>query len=266
MKFHFLIPFLLVLFGKSSSAQDLKLINTIEGDFNLIMTDNIGKLYLANGDELLLYSAKGKLLYRYSDLSRGEITFLDTRNPLKLLLFYPDYSQISYLDNTLSETREQPIDLSLLGLELVQLACASFDNGLWLYDPISFQLLRFDQGLNVTNEVANINQLIGAEVNPTQMVEADDWLFLNDPGHGVYVFDTFGTYSKLIPIKGAHHIQVRENGLFLLTDKGLIKYDTVTLEKMFIDLPVDDWKELRIGKDRLFVLTKEGVQIYSYTD
>lgn len=246
-------------------AQQLQLKSTIEGNFNLMMTDNIGKLYLATDSELLLYSDKSELLYRYSDLGNGEIGYLDTRNPLKLLLFYPDYSQITFLDNTLSATRQQPLDLSLLQLELAQLACTSFDNGLWIYDPVSFRLLRFDQGLNVTNEITNINQLVGVEIDPIQMLETDSWLFLNDPEYGVFVFDTFGTFSKLIPIKGAQHIQVRDNGIFLQAQSGLIKFDMVTLEQTLIQLPVDNWNTLRIGNERLFILTETGVQIYSYT-
>ena len=208
------LMFLIAFTGK---AQELKLANTIKGEFDFMTSDHIGRLYLAKGHELFVYYADGQLKYQYSDLSRGVITHLDTRNPMKLLLFYPGYSQIALLDNTLSRTREN-INLNDLGLELAQLACASFDNGFWVYDPVSFRLLRYDQGLKITNDVSNVNQLVGTEINPNQMVEFENWLYLNDPDNGVFVFDSFGTYSKLIPIKGAERIQVRENGVFLDVD------------------------------------------------
>ncbi len=225
-------------------------------------TDHIGRLYLAKGHELFVYYSDGQLKYQFSDLSRGVITHLDTRNPMKLLLFYPIYGQIALLDNTLSRTREN-INLSNLGLELAQLACASFDNGFWVYDPVSFRLVRYDQGLKVTNEVSNVNQLVGAEINPNQLIEFENWLYLNDPDHGVFVFDSFGTYSKLIPIKGAERIQVRENGIFLEFENKLIKYDTRNFEQAEIILPVDEFVALSIEKNRLYVMQKNQVLIFA---
>ncbi|MCF8464795.1 MAG: hypothetical protein K9G41_08135 [Flavobacteriales bacterium] len=243
-------------------AQDLKLTNTIKGEFDFMTSDHIGRLYLAKGHELFVYYADGQLKYQYSDLSRGVITHLDTRNPMKLLLFYPGYSQIALLDNTLSRTREN-INLNDLGLALATLACASFDNGFWVYDPVSFQLLRYDQGLKITNEISNVNQLVGSEINPNQMVEFENWLYLNDPDHGVFVFDSFGTYSKLIPIKGAERVQIRENGVFLEYENKLIKYDLLNFEQVEITLPVSEFKALSIEKNRLYVLQKGQVLVFT---
>ena len=254
--------FLIFLFGFNAQGQELELLATVEGDFDLMTTDHIGQLYVTKGAEVFLYSKEGVLQFQYSSLSLGEVTHLDTRNPLKLLLHYPDYSQIKFLDNTLSPTRDQTLDLNRLELELAQLACTSFDNGFWVYDPVNFRLVRFNQGLEISNEVSNVNQLVGAEIDPIQMTEDESWVYLNDPAYGVFIFDSFGTYSRLIPIPGAQRIQVRGNGLFLQTKDGLIKYDSLTFEQIKIELPVEEWKILRIEKDLLYILTDEGVQIY----
>lgn len=259
----FLLVFVLMNSVLVGIGQELKLEKTISGEFDFLTTDHIGRMYLSRGYELFLYSKEGELMYQYSDLSRGEITNLDTRNPLKLLLFYPGYSQIAILDNTLSLTRDI-VQLSQLQLELAQLACTSFDNGFWVYDPVSFRLIRFDQGLNPTNEVANINQLVGLELNPNQMLEHDSWLYMNDPDHGVFVFDSFGTFTKLIPIPGAERISVRSNGLFLEMKDKLIKYEELSLQQTEIELPMEKFKMLRIEKNKLFVLTETGVQIYTF--
>ena len=253
----------LLMLCSVGNAQELKLAKTIQGNFDFMTTDHIGRLYLGKGHELFMYSDACELMYQYSDLSRGKIEYLDTRNPMKLLLFYPDYGQITLLDNTLSRTRDN-IDLNPLGLSLAQLACASFDNGFWVYDPVSFRLLRFDQGLNVTNEISNVNQLIGAEINPNQLVEFDNWLYLNSPKEGVFVFDSFGTYSKLIPIPGAERIQVRENGVFLEFENQLIKYDLLNFEQTAIALPLKNFLSVSIEKKRLYILQKDSVMMYVY--
>ena len=116
------------LFTQSVTGQELKEFASIEGDFDMLVTDHIGRVYLTQGYELFLYSEEGQLLFQFSDLSRGEIEQLDVRNPLNLLLFYPGYAQIAFLDNTLSATLDI-VELSQLQLDLAQLACTSFDNG-----------------------------------------------------------------------------------------------------------------------------------------
>ena len=253
----------LFMLSVTATGQELKLAKTIAGNFDYMTTDHIGRLYLAKGQELFLYSDEGELMYQFSDLSRGKIEHLDTRNPMKLQLFYPDYGQITLLDNTLSRTRNN-IDLNALGLSLAQLACASFDNGFWVYDPISFRLIRFDQGLNITNDISNVNQLVGAEIEPNQLVEFENWLYLNSPNEGVFMFDSFGTYSKLIAIPGAERIQVRENGIFLEFENQLIKYNPLNFEQSDIELPVKNYKSVSIEKNRLYILQKDAVQMYLY--
>ena len=253
------------LFTQSVTGQELKEFASIEGDFDMLVTDHIGRVYLMQGYELFLYSEEGQLLYQFSDLSRGEIEQLDVRNPLKLLLFYPGYAQIAFLDNTLSATLDI-VELSQLQLDLAQLACTSFDNGFWVYDPVSFRLVRFDQGLNITNEVSNINMLIGAETNPTQLMEHDSWLYMYDAEYGIFVFDSFGTYIKSIPIPGAKSISVRSNGIFLEFENRLVKYDDLSLQQMEIELPITDYRSVRIEKKKLFFLTENGVKIYSLSN
>ena len=252
----------MLLFSFMVPAQELVVEGVIMGEFDYLSTDHIGRVYLAKGHELFMYSSKGDLRYQFSDLSRGVIAQLDSRNPMKLLLFYPDYGEITFLDNTLSRTRDN-VKLSTINLELARLACTSFDNGFWVYDPVSFRLVRFDQGLNMTNESSNINQLVGAEIEPSQMVEQDNLLYMHDPKHGVFVFDSFGTYLKLIPIQGAVRIRARPNGLFFQVGNKLIKYDLFNFEQTEIELPVSDFKSVSIETDRLFVLQKDRVVIYA---
>lgn len=233
----------------------------IDGTFDQMMTDHIGRIYLTRKEELLQYDKEGTLRYQYSDMTRGAISQVDTRNPMKIMLFYPDYSQLVYLDNTLSHT-QNPIDLIRFGLELTRLACTSFDNGFWVYDPVSFRLVRFDQGLQITNEVENINQLVGADLEPTRMVEVDNWLYMNDPEHGIFVFDSFGTFSRLIPIREATHFQIKENAILLGLPDGFFKYDMLTLQETMIEMPVEDLLSARVEKDRLYIHTEREVLIY----
>jgi len=248
----------------SANAQDLKLRSRINGEFDSMTTDNLGQLYLHKGGEIKLYSKDGEMIYRFSDLSYGRIGGIDTRNSMKVLVFYPDFSRITFLDNTLSKNREQSLRLDRINLSLVQLVCISFDNGFWAYDPVYFRLLRFDQHLNVTNSIENVNQLVGDELDPTIMVEEGDWLYLNDPKHGIFRFDIFGTYSKLIPVPGVTAMQVRDNGIFLTKADGFYRFDPILFQEEPIELPVEQFRAVRLEKQRLYVLDDAGVSIFHF--
>lgn len=254
----FLFPALL------SVAQTLRPEARIEGRFDDMTTDNIGQIYLTRGNEVFLYNLNGEMMYQFSDFSYGRIGSIDTRNPMKVTVFYPDFSRIAFLDNTLSKNRDQSLRLDRLQLNLVQLVCTSFDNGFWVYDPVNFRLLRFDQHMNVTNEIGPVNQLVGVSLDPTHMAEDGDWLYLNDPAQGIFRFDIFGTYSKMIPVKGVRAMQVRDNGIFLTKDDGFYRFDPMLLEEEAIDLPESGALAVRVEKKHLFVLDMDGVSIFRF--
>lgn len=246
-------------------GQVLQLQHRIEGQYDAMTTDHLGQLYLVKGGEIKLYTKEGEMLYRYSDLSYGRIGSIDTRNPMKPLVFYPDFSRIMFLDNTLSKNREQSLRLDRINLSLVQLVCASFDNGFWAYDPVYFRLLRFDQQMNVTNSIENVNQLVGAELDPAHMREEGDWLYLNDPEHGIFRFDIFGTYSKLIPIPGIRTLQIRNDMILFTKETGFYRYDPLLFEEEGVKLPIENFRSVRLEKERLYILEEDGVSIYRFT-
>jgi len=246
-------------------AQGLALETHIKGRFDGMTTDHLGQVYLTRGSEIFLHTTDGRMLYQFSDLSYGRIGSIDTRNPMKLLVFYPDFSRIVFLDNTLSKNREQSLRLDRINLSLVQLVCASFDNGFWAYDPVYFRLLRFDQQMNVTNSIENVNQLVGKDIDPSQMLEEGDWLYLCDPKLGIFRFDIFGTYSKLFPIVGITGMQVRNDVLLYTKDSGFYRFDPLPMEEESITMPFERFRSVRLEKERLYMLDTAGVSIFQFT-
>lgn len=268
---HYLSPMrmiviaLCVLMPVGVLAQSLDLKTQIVGRFDGMTTDHLGQIYLTRGNEIFLHTTDGQMRYQYSDLSNGRIGSIDTRNPMKVLVFYPDFSRIVFLDNTLSKNREQSLRLDRINLNLVQLVCASFDNGFWAYDPVYFRLLRFDQQMNVTNSIENVNQLVGRDIDPNQMVEEGDWLYLSDPKLGIFRFDIFGTYSKLLPIVGITGLQVRNDVLLYTKESGFYRFDPLPMEEEAITMPFEKFRSVRLEKDRLYMLDTAGVSIYQFT-
>jgi hypothetical protein len=251
----FSIFFSLQIFAQYPLAYEV----SVKSDY--FTSDNLGNAYAVKGHEIFKYLPNGKLFNRYSNLMLGNITSVDATNPLKLLLFYRDFSKIQFLDNQLSENRGV-ISLQDLGLEQSILACISFDNGFWVYDQISFSLIRFNQSFDKTQEARNINQNIGYEPQPNFLHEWGDWVYLNNPETGILVFDIFGTYFKTIPLKGLTNFQIAGDNLLYFKQGKLLSYNLKTLAEGEVQLPPDEIQMLRTEKEKLIILTNENLKVY----
>lgn len=237
------------------------LLKKVEKQADFLTTDNLGDSYLIKSHEVFKYLPDGSLQYTFSNLSYGNISFVDATNPLKILVFYKDFSRIIFLDNTLSESK-LPITLQDLGLEQASAVCTSFDNGLWVYDPVNFQMLRFDQDLKVTQDVKNVQQLTRETIQPDFMVESGNWLYLNDPESGIFVFDLFGTFFKKIPLLGLHSFQVFGEDIFYFKEGKLKSYHLRKMEEHEYPLPEANCIAARMEKERLMLQKEKELLIY----
>lgn len=240
---------------------DYVLLKKVEKQADFFTTDNLGDSYLIKGHEVFKYLPDGNLQYTFSNLSYGNISFVDATNPLKILVFYRDFSRIVFLDNTLSESK-LPITLQDMELEQASAVCTSFDNGLWVYDQVNFQLVRFDQDLRITQDVKNVNQLARETIQPDFMVEVGNWLYLNDPEKGVFVFDLFGTFFKKVPLVGLHNFQVFDEDIFYFDEGKLRSYHLRKMEEHEYILPEQDCIAARMEKERLMLLKSKALLIY----
>src|ERR1700690_3966530 len=75
---------------------------TIPAKADQITTDQLGNFYIIKNDVLEKYDLKGALTKTYNNKTFGKIDLVDASNPMKVLLFYKNFSQIVFLDNTLS--------------------------------------------------------------------------------------------------------------------------------------------------------------------
>lgn len=222
-----------------------------------LYVDNLENVYVVNENEVFKYRPNGTLFNRYSNKSLGKITSIDVSNPLKILLFFRDFSRIVYLDNTLTENGSA-VFLDENDLELTTLAGSSYDSGLWVYTTQNFRLVRLKQDLVTTTDVKNINQFVNASIQPNYLIEREGQVYLNDPAIGVVVFDIFGTYYKTIPVKGLSKLEVANKKVFYLKDGKLGVYDMKSFEEY--DIPLPDGKVITfvINENKLYLL-KEGI-------
>ncbi|TND07892.1 MAG: hypothetical protein FD123_2882 [Bacteroidetes bacterium] len=252
--------FLLFIFCAFSEG-DLKPVKKLPLAGVQFTTDPMGNLYVMKNERIDKYDRDGNLQRSFSDKTAGEISSVDATNLLRIVLFYRNFSQVAFLDNTMS-LNGSPVRLQDLGFAQATLVCNSYDNALWLYDQQNFELVRLQNNLQVSHRTGNLAQQLNVELQPAFLLESGNRLFLNNPSTGILVFDVFGTYYKTIPVKGLKNFQVNGDVIFYFANGGLNSYHLGTQEEGKLALADSTLRAVRMEKERLYFQRDSTIEIY----
>lgn len=220
------LSILIITLSYTASSQELSF--AFSG--NTLTTDQFGFYYEIGDTEIKKFSSKGELNCSYSNNVLGVIANVDVSNPQKILVYFKDFTRILILDNTLSPSSEV-IDLTTIELDETSLVCRSYNDAVWYYDPVRFELIRKNQELVTTNSSGNLANLLNKNIQPNFMVEYNNKLYLNDTKFGILVFDIYGTYLKTLPIFELMNFQIRDKFLIYTNKNGEVEtYDFFSLQ------------------------------------
>lgn len=246
----------------SSSFQSDAKPKAIIKNHDYFTVDNLGNILLVKDNEIVKYLSTGKYFNRYSNLKLGTITSVDALNPLRLMLFYKDYQQLIFLDNQLSQ-KSDPVSLEKLGYEQTELVCVSANNGIWLFNKANNELVRFDEQLKQIASTGNLKQMLQTEeLKPNFLIEHNGNVFLNCPEVGIHVFDIFGTFSKIISLKGLENFQVNENIIYFLKDNQLCSYNYKLFEEGCKSFPISKLTSAGYYKNKVYLSNKDSLFVY----
>ena len=225
--------------------------------------DNFSNFYTASNNGILKFSPEGKFLNRYEEFKYGKIGMLDVSNPMKILVFYPDFMTVVTMDKFIAPINTY--NFFQLGYQNISAVASSTDGRIWFYDNIDFRLKKIDEAGKTFLESQQLNVLLEKAPNPNFMIERDRKVYLNDTSIGIMVFDIFGSYSKTIPLKGLTKFQVLQDEIVYFKDNQLNSYNPLTLELKSLPLPdTTDVLSAVLEKSRLGILKKEKVDFYKY--
>lgn len=244
--------------------QEYKLIKTIPINGKFLTTDNLNNAYvITDANELIKLDANGEKLFSYSEKNFGELSFVDASNPLKILVFFPQYSTVITLDKTLSPLGTY--NLRNAGITRMNSVCLSQDNNIWIFDEQDFKLKKLDENLKVVRESDDVSLIINNSLKPNFLIERNNWIFLNDPQIGILQFDSYSTYFKTIPIKNLQNFQVLDDRIFYFEKNSLQSFQIQTSETQTASLPdTTNLVQTRIEKNSLYLLKKNELVLYSF--
>jgi len=262
MRIHLCIFLLLSLLPGILPAQELLVEKLFNSPAKSMTTDELGNVYVIFKDNSLVkYSADGDSLGNYRSIQNGTLQSVDASNPLKLLLFYPEYGKITFLDRMLSPKNE--MDLKKLNLFQPTAAGLAKDGNIWVYDVQLAKLQKIDEQLNIMQQSDDLRSATGDVLFPVQILYRDRKIFAVDTAKGVFVFDQYATILTNMDVFHVKQLQVFDHTLVYSTQQKWVSYDLNVMHEQTLPLPGDpDFLLARIEKGRIYYLFHNKLQIF----
>ena len=260
-------PLSLSAVSRQDSVLKVTLIQTLYGDIKDFSTDNLGNIYLLTAtNQIKKVNEKGDSVAVYNDVRRyGKISAVDATNPLKILVYYKDFSTIVVLDRLLNA--QAVVDLRKQNILQVTAVTSSYDNNIWVYDELDSKIKKISDNGAVLLESTDFRQVFDSVPSPSAMYDRDGLLYLYDQRKGLMVFDYYGGIKNKYQLLHLSDLQVIDKNTITARDnKSIVLYKPATFQtfnyKVF--LHQEDFIKLNFNGRKLYVLTGAGaLEIYS---
>jgi hypothetical protein len=266
LKATIILSFLLVS-GINSGAQadtSFQLLKKVKGNIVGFAADNFDNLYLLNSsDQLKKINEKGDSVAVFNNIRKyGKVAQIDVSNPLRVLLYYKDFSTVVVLDRLLNI--RSTIDLRKRDIFQVQAVCLAYDNGLWLYDEFDNKLKKLDEEGKLLFASTDFRQLFDEAFSFTSIDDQDGFLYLYDKNRGVYVFDYYGTLKNIFSLTGYNNFRAVGKLITGTRNDSLMRYQPGNLQLQQVKLPESFRKAQSIlfTSTKAFALKKDELEIY----
>jgi len=262
------IIFFLLLSALLSVAQPnagFTLSKRISAEIADFTVDNLGNIYLLSKEnQLKKLNANGDSLGVFNDVRRyGKISFIDATNPLKLLIYYKEFTMILELDRFLNVINT--IDLRKLNILQAKAVGLAYDNSVWVYDELEAKLKRVGDDGSLVDQTTDFRQLFDQAPDPLVIRDQGGLVYLYDSVKGVYAFDHYGALKTHVVLAGWQDFDVIDKSLLGRNAQKFFKYQLTSLNVQEETVPAAylDALKIRITPTAVYVLKEKGLEIYS---
>ena len=255
-------------FISSSKANDstlqLQLKKSIAGNYKNFEVDNLGNIYLvSNSNQIKKIAENLDSTALFNDSRRyGNITSIDVTNPLKVLLFYKDFSTILILDRFLNARNS--IDLRKQNILQASFVATSYDNNIWLFDELDNKLKKIDDSGNTILETVDFRLLFDSDFVPEKIIDTNKKLYLYNKQKGLIVFDYYGALKNKYTILELENIKIENDELIGFDKQNLLRYNLNLLKSSTqkISIVLDVARKISVQNNTLFYLKKDALEVY----
>jgi len=262
--FLFLISALAGVISFAQTDSVFRFSKNISGDFTYFNVDNLDNIYLLNSsNQLKKLNSNGDSVGIFNDVRKyGKLFSIDVTNPLKLLLYYQNFSTVVVLDRFLNI--RNVINLRKQNIFNVKAIATSYDNNIWLFDEGDAKLKKIDDNGEVLTETVDCRLLFDTIPSPTQIIDQDGFVNLYDPEKGFFIFDIYGALKVKLPFRQWKNVEVLNKNLYGFSDSALYQYLPGSLQLKEYKLPAGftDALQIKAANSKVYLLNKTGLQQY----
>lgn len=252
--------------AQQDTASHWKNVLEIEGEFEDMVIDRLGHIYLLKGNhEVKKMSGKGQLEISESFRNYGELTHLDATNPLAPHFFFKNQAYVLITDNKLAE--KAAYDLNSMGVEQAEAVCRAAEGGIWVFDVREFQLKYFTQNKQQQRESENLYLYFDDTPEIVGFVQQQSRLYIGVKNEGIYFFDIMGVYEKKIERKQFKSFNVHNELIYYWTGTEMRVFNTRTFADFSLKLPKAigekrDFKRIIFKDKKLYLLDQKKLQVF----
>lgn len=247
------------------SNDSFQLEKIIPGQFNYLEVDVLNNLYLITPtNQLKKLNANGDSVAVFNDVKKfGNPSLVDVTNPLKVLLYYKNFSTVVILDRLLSQ--RNTINFRQQNIFSVRAIATSYDNNIWLFDEQDFKLKKIDEQGKVLQESTDWRQIMNDAPLPGTIIDASNFVYLYDAARGFFIFDHYGTFKNQLPFLNWENVSVSGNRLAGFSGKKYFTYELESLNLKSYNLPstFGNFTAIRAMNAKIYLLKKNGIEVYT---
>ena len=240
---------LLIFFSITVYSQDsISLVTKQKRDLTvskIIGIDNFGTEYYVNNN--IFYKKTPDAIINYSNVQLGNLTTVNTYNPLKIVLFYQDFNTVIILDNRLAEVFKIDFNTTQPYRNISHVSVGN-DNTIWVFNRDIQQLELYDYKLK---QVRATTLPVTSEVLDLKSNYNYCWLLTEN---FIYKYNYFSSLIYKIKNEGYHSIAEINDSIVLQKGNELFFLDDNSQKITRLNLP-----ELLIKQ---FLVTTETLYIY----
>lgn len=260
--FFFFIGLLATVSSFAQKDSVLTFSKTIDGDFTYFNVDNLDNIYLVNSNnQLKKLNSNGDSMGIFNDVRKyGKLFYIDVTNPLKLLLYYQNFSTVVVLDRFLMV--RNVINLRKQNIFNVKAVATSYDNNIWVFDEGDAKLKKIGENGDVLSETVDCRLIFDTVPSPTQIIDRDGFVNLYDTAKGFFIFDIYGALKTKVPFVGWNNIEVINQTLYGFTGNVLYQYKPGSLELKEYKLPENFANALQTKavNNKVYLLKESGLE------
>jgi len=267
LSFLFLLFCSLSLKATPDTLLQFQLTQTIKGSYADFSVDNLGNIYLITADNQIktLNSNLDSIAIFNDSKLYGDIYSIDVSNPFKVLVYYRDFNTILMLDRQLNN--RNTIDLRQQNLFQVKAIAQSYDNNIWLFDDVNSKLKKIDESGNILLETPDFRLLFDDSFTPQKIIDMNGLLYLYNAKGGWKIFDYYGGFKMQYPVFNWKDVQVSD--AFLKGHDSTYFFAERPKDLQFLqvkpNISIANAKKIVQLNNLCYILTKEGINIYSVT-